>query len=67
MIQWFINLISWGKSYEQSWWGNVNEANSWGIVYPYDAEGSNLTADSFLVSICCKLRNSNQWLNKQLT
>tara|TARA_R110002126_G_scaffold283741_1_gene433078 strand:+ start:1457 stop:1648 length:192 start_codon:yes stop_codon:yes gene_type:complete len=51
MIQWFINLISWGKSYEQSWWGNVNEANSWGIVYPYDAEGSNLTADSFLVRV----------------
>ena len=42
------NTISWGKSYEESWWGNVNEANSWGIIYPNNAEGSFVTADSTL-------------------
>lgn len=40
------NTINWGKSYEESWWGNVNEANSWGIIYPFNAEGSFVSGDS---------------------
>ena len=31
------NLINWGIIYLSSWWGNVNEPNGWGIVYPFDA------------------------------
>lgn len=40
------NTIDWGDSYAESWWGNVNEANSWGIIYPATAEGSIITADT---------------------
>jgi len=40
------NNINWGKSYSQSWWGSVNEANSWGILYPGTAEGSIIYADT---------------------
>ncbi len=40
--------MSYGSIYPISWWGNVNEANGWGIVYPFDADGSNFTADTTL-------------------
>jgi hypothetical protein len=40
------NDINWGKLYSESWWGSVNEANSWGIIYPESAEGSNVYADT---------------------
>ena len=40
------NSIGWGKSYGESWWGSVNEANSWGIIYPNNAGGSIFTADT---------------------
>ena len=43
------NGISWGKSYEISWAGNVNEANKWGIIYPFNFEGGVFTADSTLI------------------
>ena len=43
------NLINWGIIYLSSWWGNVNEPNGWGSIYPFDADGSNLTADTILV------------------
>ncbi len=43
------NSINWGRIYSSSWFGNVNELNGWGIVYPFDADGSNLTADTILV------------------
>ena len=49
MIQWFLNLIGWGKTYEVSWFGNVNEANGWGIAYPFDADGSFFRADTTIV------------------
>jgi hypothetical protein len=42
------NNINWGKSYSESWWGNVNELNSWGILYPATAEGSIIYADTTL-------------------
>ena len=42
------NNINWGKSYSESWWGSVNEINSWGIIYPGSAEGSTVTSDSGL-------------------
>tara|TARA_B110000285_G_scaffold203670_1_gene239961 strand:+ start:5805 stop:6683 length:879 start_codon:yes stop_codon:yes gene_type:complete len=45
-----INNINWGKSYSESEWGNVNELNSWGIIYPFNAEGSTVTGDSLLFS-----------------
>lgn len=45
---WGENNIGWGASYQESWWGNVNEANSWGIIYPGTAEGSIIYADSTL-------------------
>lgn len=44
------NNISWGETYDVSWAGNVNEANSWGIIYPFNFDGSFLKADSNLIS-----------------
>ena len=38
--------MSYGSIYSVSYWGNTNEANGWGIVYPFNADGSSLTADS---------------------
>jgi hypothetical protein len=40
--------INQGEVYEISWFGNTNEANGWGIVYPFDADGSYLRADTTL-------------------
>lgn len=37
--------MSYGSIYPVSWWGNANEPNSWGIVYPLTAGGTILTAD----------------------
>ena len=31
---------------QETWWGNVNEANGWGIVYPFDIDGSWLRVDT---------------------
>jgi len=38
--------MSWGSIYPVTWWGNANEANGWGIVYPLNAGGSLVTADT---------------------
>ena len=38
--------MSYGAIYSVSWWGNVNEANGWGIVYPFDSDGSFFTVDT---------------------
>jgi hypothetical protein len=38
--------MGYGSIYPLSWWGNANEANGWGIVYPTNAGGSLLTADN---------------------
>ena len=40
------NSINWGVSYQSSWWGNTDEPNYWGIVYPTDADGSFLRVDT---------------------
>ncbi len=38
--------MSFGSIYDESWFGNVNEANGWGIIYPFDADGSFLRVDT---------------------
>tara|TARA_Y100000389_G_scaffold205089_1_gene262984 strand:- start:5994 stop:6161 length:168 start_codon:yes stop_codon:yes gene_type:complete len=38
--------MGYGSIYPLSWWGNANEANGWGIVYPTNAGGSSLTVDT---------------------
>jgi len=40
------NSINWGRIYSSSWFGNVNELNSWGIVYPFDAPTILVFADT---------------------
>lgn len=40
------NTIGWGEAYKSSFWGNVNETNSWGIIYPDTAEGTVIRASS---------------------
>ena len=37
--------MGYGSIYSESYWGNANEANGWGILYPRTAGGSFLTAD----------------------
>ena len=44
------NNIGWGKTYEACWAGNVNESNSWGIIYPFNFDGSLLNSDTNLIS-----------------
>ena len=43
------NSINWGISYQSSWFGNTDEANGWGIIYPFDADGSFLRADTTIL------------------
>lgn len=38
--------MSFGSIYPVSWFGNTNEANGWGIIYPFDADGSYFRADT---------------------
>lgn len=38
--------MSFGSIYSVSWFGNANEANGWGIIYPFDADGSFFRADT---------------------
>ena len=40
--------MSFGEIYSVSWFGSVNEANGWGDIYPFDADGSTLTVDTTL-------------------
>jgi len=42
--------MSWGAIYPVSWWGNTNETNGWGIVYPFNADASYFTADTTLIT-----------------
>ena len=39
-------MVGYGAIYSVSFWGNANEANGWGIVYPVTAGGSTLSADT---------------------
>ena len=54
------NEINWGKIYESSWFGEVNDANGWGSIYPFDADGSTFRADTTLV-----LADNNQYTSDQ--
>ena len=54
------NNIGWGKTYEVSWFGDVNADNGWGIDYPFDADGSTFRADTTLV-----LADTNQYTGDQ--
>lgn len=38
--------MGYGSIYPVSWWGAVNALNAWGIIYPFDADGSTFTADT---------------------
>jgi len=44
------NLIGWGKTYEVCHAGNVNEANYWGYIYPFNFDGSIFDVSSSLIS-----------------
>lgn len=44
------NNINWGENYDDCWAGNVNEANFWGIIYPFNFDGSLLTADTMYIT-----------------
>ena len=51
IVNWYgRNNIYWGEVYDDVWAGNVNEANSWGIIYPFNFDGSLLFADTTLVT-----------------
>jgi hypothetical protein len=41
--------MGYGIIYRDTYWGNANESNGWGITYPFDAGGSILTADIILI------------------
>ena len=40
--------MNFGEIYPVSWWGDTNAANGWGIIYPFNADGSAFTTDSTL-------------------
>lgn len=44
--------MAFGSIYSRSWWGNANEGNGWGILYPIIAGGSTLVASltDFVIS-----------------
>ena len=52
--------MAYGNIYEDSWWGNTNEANGWGIIYPFNADASNFRADTTLVSADTTLYTADQ-------
>lgn len=37
-------MVGFGEIYKVTWFGNVNESNGWGIIYPIIAKGSRLLA-----------------------
>jgi len=40
--------MAFGSIYESSFFGNTNEINGWGAIYPFDADGSFLRVDTTL-------------------
>jgi hypothetical protein len=39
--------MGYGSIYAESWWGNTDEfSTSWGTVYPFNAGGSDIFADT---------------------
>ena len=55
-----MNNIGWGKTYEVSWFGDVNAENGWGFDYPFDADGSTFRVDTTLI-----LADTNQYTGDQ--
>ncbi|OUX82249.1 MAG: hypothetical protein CBC03_17370 [Pseudoalteromonas sp. TMED43] len=50
IIDWYgRNNIGWGETYEIVHAGNVNEANYWGYIYPFNFDGSVFAIDSSIV------------------
>ena len=43
--------MSFGNIYTDSWFGDVNAPNGWGSIYPFDADGGVLTADTNLILV----------------
>ena len=43
-------MSGYGSIYLSSWWGDVNAPNGWGFIYPANADGAFLTADTTLLS-----------------
>lgn len=41
--------MSFGAIYAVSWFGDANAESGWGAIYPFDADGSLLTADSTVI------------------
>lgn len=51
VIDWYgRNNIGWGKTYEVAHAGNVNEANYWGIIYPFNFDGSTFDVSTSTVT-----------------
>lgn len=44
------NDIGWGKTYETVHAGNVNEANYWGYIYPFNFDGSTFDVSTSAVT-----------------
>jgi len=42
--------MGFGSIYAVSWFGNTNETNGWGSIYPFDADGSLFLASTTLVT-----------------
>ena len=40
-----------GSIYSVYWWGETNEPNGWGSIYPFNAQGSIVFADSTLETV----------------
>jgi hypothetical protein len=54
------NDIGWGKTYEVAHAGNVNEANNWGIIYPFNFDGSTFDVSTSAVTADNNLYTADQ-------
>ena len=54
------NNIGWGETYDISWAGNVNEANFWGYIYPFNFDGSFFNVDTTLITADSTEHNADQ-------
>lgn len=50
LLNFVLGIWSSTKVVQESWWGNVNESNGWGSVYPFDIDGSWLRVDTTMES-----------------
>tara|TARA_B110000046_G_C12678644_1_gene267576 strand:- start:118 stop:285 length:168 start_codon:yes stop_codon:yes gene_type:complete len=51
--------MSFGQIYSVSFWGETNDPNGWGSVYPFDADGGFLLADSTLIKSDATIYNAD--------